>query len=122
MGHVAFRATSPDALERRAAIIDAAGFGHGWTDGDLGHGRTYSFSTTDGHRMEIYYETEWYAPPPQLKPALKNQAQRYPARGVNVRRLDHLNLLAAEGRALRPFFEDVLGIRTPEMIFPHSGG
>jgi len=62
MGHVAFRATSPEALERRAAIIDAAGFGTGWTDGDLGHGRTYSFRTTDGHNMEIYYDTEWYAP------------------------------------------------------------
>jgi catechol 2,3-dioxygenase len=51
MGHVAFRAASPDALERRAAIIDAAGFGRGWTDGDLGHGRTYAFRTSDGHEM-----------------------------------------------------------------------
>src|SRR5439155_24505256 len=73
MGHVAFRATSPEALERRAAIIEAAGFGTGWTDGDLGHGPAYSFTTTDGHAMEIYYETEWYTPPPALKPALKNQ-------------------------------------------------
>src|SRR3989449_1560991 len=121
MGHVAFRATSPEALERRAAIIDAAGFGHGWTDGDLGHGRTFSFSTTDGHSMEIYYETEWYTPPQALKPALKNQAQRFPARGVNVRRLDHLNLLAADVRALRLFFEDVLGMRTTEMIVLDSG-
>jgi len=121
MGHVAFRATSPEALERRAAIIDAAGFGTGWTDGDLGHGRTYSFRTTDGHKMEIYYDTEWYAPPPNLKPALKNQAQRFPARGVNVRRLDHLNLLAADVRALRLFFEDVLGMRTTEMIVLDNG-
>ena len=121
MGHVAFRATSPEALERRAAIIDAAGFGTGWTDGDLGHGRTYSFRTTDGHNMEIYYDTEWYAPPPHLKPALKNQAQRFPARGVNVRRLDHLNLLAADVRALRLFFEDVLGMRTTEMIVLDNG-
>ncbi len=121
MGHVAFRATSPEALERRAAIIDAAGFGTGWTDGDVGHGRTYSFRTTDGHNMEIYYDTEWYAPPPNLKPALKNQAQRFPARGVNVRRLDHLNLLAADVRALRLFFEDVLGMRTTEMIVLDNG-
>ena len=49
MGHVAFRATSPEALERRAAIIGAAGFGTGWTDGDLGHGPAYAFTTTDGH-------------------------------------------------------------------------
>src|SRR5207249_4354071 len=67
------------------------------------------------------YETEWYAPPAQLKPALKNQAQRFPARGVNVRRLDHLNLLAADVRALRLFFEDVLGMRTTEMVVLDSG-
>src|SRR5207237_10284950 len=78
MGHVAFRATSPEALERRAAIIDTAGFGTGWRDGDVGHGRTSSFMTTDGHNMEIYYDTEWNAPPPHLKQALKNQGQRVP--------------------------------------------
>src|SRR5207247_2913965 len=121
MGHVAFRATSPEALERRAAIIDAAGFGTGWTDGDLGHGRTYSFRTTDGHKMEIYYDTEWYAPPPELKPALKNQAQRFPARGVNVRRLDHLNCLAVDIKANRLFFENYLGLRTTEQIVLNDG-
>ena len=84
MGHVAFRATSPEALERRAAVIDAAGFGHGWTDGDLGHGRAFSFGTTDGHRMEIYYEAERYLAPESLRPALKNQPQRNLGRGVAV--------------------------------------
>ena len=48
--------------------------------------------------MEVYYETEWYKPPPELKPSLKNQAMRYPARGANVRRLDHLNLLTSDVR------------------------
>src|SRR5262245_66112273 len=48
MGHVAFRATSPEALERRAAIVDGAGFADGWTDGDLGHGRTFTCHTKIG--------------------------------------------------------------------------
>jgi catechol 2,3 dioxygenase len=121
MGHMAFRATSPEALQRRAAIIAQSGLGKGWTDGDLGHGPAYAFETTDGHGMEIYYETEWYTPPPELKPALKNQAQRFPARGINVRRLDHLNLLAADVVSLRHFFEDVLGMRTTEMIVLDNG-
>jgi catechol 2,3-dioxygenase len=121
MGHMAFRATSPEALQRRAAVIEASGFGKGWTDGDLGHGPAYAFDTTDGHAMEIYYETEWYRPPPELKPALKNQAQRFPARGINVRRLDHLNLLAADVAELRQFFENVLGVRTTEMIVLDNG-
>ena len=121
MGHMAFRATSPEALDRRAAIIEATGLGRGWTDGDLGHGRAYVFDTTDGHHMEIYYDTEWYAPGPELKPALKNQAQRFPARGANVRRLDHLNLLTSDVAELRHFMEDAVGLRTTEMIVLDNG-
>ena len=78
MGHFAYRATSPEALQRRVGIIEKSGRGKGWTDGDLGHGPAYAFTTPDGHNMEIYYETEWYKAPPELKPALKNQAQRFP--------------------------------------------
>jgi catechol 2,3-dioxygenase len=121
MGHFAFRTTSPEALERRAAILEKAGFGVGWTDGDLGHGKTFAFKTSDGHAMEIYYETEWYKAPEHLKPSLKNQAMRFPARGVNARRLDHLNLLADDVPALKAFFEDALGLRTTEMIVLDSG-
>jgi catechol 2,3-dioxygenase len=121
MGHMAFRATSPEALEHRVAVIEASGLGRGWVDGDLGHGSAFAFTTPDGHNLEIYYETNWYAPPPGLKPALKNQAQRFPARGANVRRLDHLNLLTADVAILRRFMEDVLGLRTTEMILLDNG-
>ena len=121
MGHFAYRATSPEALQRRVAIIDKAGLGRGWTDGDLGHGPAYAFATPDGHGMEIYYETEWYQAPPGLKPALKNQAQRFPARGVNARRLDHMNLLTSDVVQLRQFLEEVLGLRTTEKIVLDSG-
>ncbi len=116
LGHFAYRATSPGALVGRAKAIEASGLGKGWTDGDLGHGAAFRFTTPDGHRMEIYYETEWYKPPPALEPALKNQAQRFPARGVSVRRLDHMNLLTSDVAALRRFMEDVVGLRTTEMI------
>ena len=81
MGHFAYRASSPEALQRRVAVIERAGLGKGWTEGDLGHGPAYAFTTSDGHDMEIYYETEWYQAPPELKPALKNQAQRFPHAG-----------------------------------------
>jgi catechol 2,3-dioxygenase len=121
MGHFAFRTSSPEALQRRVKVIQDAGFGTGWTDGDLGHGPAYSFTTTDGHRMELYYETEWYKAPAELKPSLKNQAMRFPARGVNVRRLDHLNLLAADVSALRQFFVDILGMRVTEQITLDNG-
>jgi len=121
MGHFAYRSSSPEALQRRVAVIEKAGLGKGWTEGDLGHGPAYAFTTSDGHNMEIYYETEWYQAPPELKPALKNQAQRFPARGVNARRLDHMNLLTSDVVQLRQFMEDVLGLRTTEKIVLDSG-
>jgi catechol 2,3-dioxygenase len=121
MRHFAFRCTSPEALQRRVKIIEQAGLGVGWTDGDLGHGPAYAFKTSDGHNMELYWETNWYKAPDHLKPSLKNQAMRFPARGANVRRLDHLNLLAADVPALREFFENILGMRVTEKIVLDNG-
>ena len=114
--HMALRAWSPEALERRVAAIEATGLGEGWIEGDLGHGPAYRFRDPDGHLMELYFETEKYDPPEHLKPSLKNQPQRYVGRGAAVKRLDHINLMAADVRPTREFCEDVLGYRLYERI------
>ena len=121
MGHAAFRARSPQALGRRVAALQASGRAVGWLEGELGHGPAFQFRDPDGHLLELYYETEWYEPAAALRPSLKNQAQRYPARGVNVRRLDHFNCLAADVRANREFFERTLGFRLTEQIVLDDG-
>ena len=84
LGHAAFRTRSPQALERRIAALRANGH-KVWEEADqLGHGSGFRFHDPDGHVFELYYDTEWYQAPPELRPALKNQAQLFPARGVNV--------------------------------------
>ena len=114
LGHLAFRAWGPAELERRVRALERSGQGLGWTDGDLGHGPAYQFADPDGHRMELLYEVEHYAPPEHLRPAMTNQPQRYVARGVAVKRLDHVNLLAAEVEQNRRFAQDPLGLRLYE--------
>jgi catechol 2,3-dioxygenase len=121
LGHAAFRARSPQALTRRVEALKGAGAGVGWVEGELGHGPAFQFRDPDGHLLELYYETEWYAPPAGLTPALKNQAQRFPARGVNVRRIDHFNCLAADIAANREFFQRMLGFRLTEQIVLDDG-
>src|SRR3569623_1926304 len=121
MKHVAYRCRSPQALERRAAALKGSGFDIGGTDGELGHGKTFVCKDPDGHVIELYFETEWYEAPPELKPSLKNQAQRFPGRGCNVRRLDHWNGLAADITACRKFFEEYLGFRLTERIELNDG-
>ncbi|TDT98277.1 catechol 2,3-dioxygenase [Streptomyces sp. 846.5] len=115
------RAGSQEALERRVKAVDEAGLGIGWQDGDPGLGPTYLFRDPDGHEFELYWESEWYQAPPEFAPALKNQPQAYPGRGVGVRRLDHINYLAAEVESSSEFVRDVLGAHTTEEILLDNG-
>jgi catechol 2,3-dioxygenase len=114
--HMALRTWSPEALERRVAAVEATGLGIGWIDGDHGHGPAYRFTDPDGHVFELLYEVERYEAPPELRPALKNQPQRYTGRGSAIKRLDHVNVLAADVRASRIFCTEQLGYRLHERI------
>ncbi|OLT04550.1 catechol 2,3-dioxygenase [Pseudonocardia sp. CNS-004] len=121
VGRTALRASSEEALKRRVAAVEERGLGIGWIDGDPGIGPTYLFRDPDGHEIEIYWETERYQPPEHLRPALKNQAQAYPGRGVSVRRLDHVNYLAKDAAGNGGFICDALGGRVTEQIQLDTG-
>jgi catechol 2,3-dioxygenase len=121
VGHLAYRTVSPEALARRVEALEGAGVAGEWLDGDVGHGAAYSFLDPDGHRLELFYESERYAAPPELRPSLKNQPQRYPGRGAGVRHLDHVNFLAVDPAENRAFLEGALGLRLTEQIVLDDG-
>ncbi len=121
LGHVAWRTTSPQALERRAKVIEATGLGKGWIDGDQGHGRAYQFTDPDGHKMEILWDVEYYQAPPEKQTELLNRPQKRPLRGVPVRRLDHVNLLASSVTPNRNFMMEQLGFRLREHVMLNDG-
>ncbi|MGZ4166736.1 MAG: VOC family protein [Solirubrobacteraceae bacterium] len=121
LGHVAIRAWNPEALQRRVDGIEATGLGEGWIDGDHGHGPAYAFRDPDGHRFELFYEQDRYVAPEALRPRLKNVPQRHVDRGASVKRIDHVNILAADVAANRRFAEQQLGYRTYEQVILDSG-
>jgi catechol 2,3-dioxygenase len=122
VGHIAYRADSPEALVRRVEAIEASDFKViGWLDNETGHGRAFRFEDPFGHIFEIYYDTVRYRPPDVEKPKLKNLAQRFHGRGCCPRRIDHLNLLAADVAEFRRFMETCLGSRLTEMIQLDNG-
>ena len=121
LGHIGWRAISEDALERRAAEIEATGLGLGWMNGDFGHGRSYRFHDPDGHLMEVYYEEEKYRAPDEKRSALKNQPSKYPSRGVAVRRTDHLAVLCREVAPNRDFVSGCLGLQLREQVVFEEG-
>jgi catechol 2,3 dioxygenase len=118
MGHVAWRAVSPQALQRRVAALEEHGTAGEWIDGDFGHGKAYTFIAPSGQRNEIYYETEKYQAPEEKMSYLPNQPQSSVARGVGAARIDHINVLARDVPAAREFMSDTLGFKLREHLVP----
>jgi catechol 2,3-dioxygenase len=121
VGHIGYRASSPEALERHVAAIEQAGIGIGWDDGDLGRGSAYRFKDPFNHVFEIHCNTNLYVPTEATKPALKNITSAYPGVGVCPHRLDHLNLLPSDGTVFRAFMQPCLGSRVTEQIQLDNG-
>jgi catechol 2,3-dioxygenase len=121
VGRIGWRAASPQALERRAAAIEAAGLGRGWTNSDHACGRTFAFDDPDGHKMEIYYDETAFEAPDALRSTLNNLPMKYPLRGVGVRKTDHLALLCKDVEKNRAFAQDVLGLRLREQVIYENG-
>lgn len=122
VGHIAYRVSSPEALDRRVAAIEASGFKtHGWVDGDMGHGRAYRFEDPFGHVFEVYWQTNRYQAEAADRPALKNTASRFHSTGACPRRIDHLNLLSDDVAEFGRFMVICLGSRVTEMIQLDNG-
>jgi catechol 2,3-dioxygenase len=122
VGHIAYRAASPEALERRVKAIEASGYKVlGWVDGDMGHGPAFRFEDPFGHVFEIYWETKRPELSEADRPALKNMASRFHAQGACPRRIDHLNLLSDDVTEFRRFMESCLGSRVTELIRLDNG-
>lgn len=116
LGHIGWRATSPQALVRRVEAIEASGYGVGWENDNYGHGPSYAFKTPDGHNMEIFWEVEYYECLPENKSKLLSRFNKRPNIGVPVRRLDHINLFSSNPKADTDFLVEVLGFKIREQI------
>jgi catechol 2,3-dioxygenase len=120
-GVVAWRTTSPLALDRRVRALESAGLGGTWSEQDFGRGRTYHFRDPDGHAMALYYEEQAYVAPDGLRSTLKNLPQKFTARGAAVRRTDHLAMLCKDVTTNRRFAETLLGFQLRETVLFEQG-
>jgi catechol 2,3-dioxygenase len=121
VGRTYLRAASPQSMARVAEQIDAAGLGSGVVKDVYNLGEVYTFHDPDGHEMGLYWDVDWYQPDDTDRPGLKNQAAAYPARGANLRRLDHVNYLTSDVPAAAAFLADLLGARCTEQIVKDDG-
>jgi catechol 2,3-dioxygenase len=121
IGRTYLRAASPQALDRLTTSLSATGQARRVDRDVRGLGEVHLFTDPDGHEMGLYWDVDRYVADDQDRPGLKNQAAAYPARGANVRRLDHVNYLTADIPGTTAFLGDVLGARRTEQIIDDSG-
>ncbi|GHE30626.1 hypothetical protein GCM10017771_46880 [Streptomyces capitiformicae] len=117
----ALRTSSEEALQRRVEELENTGRAGRWVEDEPGIGPLYVTTDPDGHEVALYWRSEWYEAPDDLKPGLKNQSQAKPGHGVGVRRLDHVNFLASDVAANAAFTREVLGARATEQIVLDTG-
>lgn len=118
---ITWRAASREALERRVKALEASGHGEGWREGDYAHGPAYAFRSPDGHPMKILWELDYFKAPDDLRSKLRNRPSRRPLRGVPVRRIDHVNVMASDVARNRQFLMDVLTFRLREQKIGEGG-
>ncbi|WP_433518715.1 catechol 2,3-dioxygenase [Nonomuraea sp. CA-143628] len=121
ISRTALRTSSEEALNARVKALENAGLTGAWVEDEPGIGPLYVTHDPDGHEIALYWESEWYQAPPELRPGLKNQPQAKPGQGVGVRRLDHVNFLAADVAPNADFTHRLLGARPTEQIVLDSG-
>ena len=118
LAHMALRAWSREALERRVALVEAAGLGEGWIDGDVGPRPRLSLHATPTATSSSSLRGRALQPPPEhLRPSLKNQPQRYV--GARRRRSSAWTTSTSSPPTCAPTASsasDVLGYRLHERI------
>jgi len=114
LGHIGWRAAGPDELKTAVARLEAAGAGDGWHDDTPGHGPAFRFRNPGGHAQEVFWESERFNPPDDLKPNYPNRPQRYRGRGVGARYLDHVTVTSSNIMENFHWYRDTLGFRFME--------
>lgn len=114
LGHIGWRASSPEALERAVASLEAAGAGEGWHEGSAGHGPAFRYRGPGGHLHEIIWELERYEPPTDMRSTFPDRPQRYVPRGIAPRQIDHVTVMTVDPLGDARWHEEQFGSRFME--------
>jgi catechol 2,3-dioxygenase len=117
LGHLGWRADSPEALEDCVAYLEQIGAGDGWVEGDLGHGKAYRFKSPDGHQHEVFWEVEWLRETGERRSIYADRYASNRLKGANPRRFDHVTYMVSKGKyqAEKEFWKG-FGLKNPDEI------
>lgn len=120
IGHTAWQVAEEQDLDHLGERLRAAGVETWWVEDEPGQGPGLRFHDPAGHVHELVYELE-RTPGDAVESRLHNQPLRIRGRGIEPRRLDHVNLLAPDVGAISGFLQDALGFHLREKVSNPTG-
>jgi catechol 2,3-dioxygenase len=109
LGHIGWRAWSPDHMQTLIGQVDAAGAGEGWYEDSVGHGPAYRYRGPGGHLHEIFWEIKQYEAPDDMKSTFPDRPQRYAPRGIAPRQIDHVTVATRDPLGDAGWYRDHVG-------------
>ena len=97
LGHVGWRADSPEDLDIVVARVQSDPVAHGeWVSDSIGHGRAFRFRGPGGHAHVVFWDVTRAVCPPGEESQYPNRVQRTNPRGVAAQQLDHVTVATVD--------------------------
>ena len=108
---MAWRTSSPEALEEAAKRIEAAGVHGEWLDDVPKIGRAYRFVGPWGHAMTLHWDVTRFQAPGHVASIYPDRPEKRSKVAGAPRQLDHVTIAASDVDAFAAWYNDVLGFR-----------
>jgi catechol 2,3-dioxygenase len=107
---MAWRTSSPEALEEAARAVEAAGVQGEWFDGHA-IGRAYRFTGPWGHEMTLHWDAEHVHAEGETASIYPDRPNRRSRVAGAPRQLDHITVATSDVDGFAKWYSDVLGFR-----------
>ncbi|WNM28463.1 VOC family protein [Demequina capsici] len=110
LASMAWRTSSPEALEEAARRVEAAGIEGAWVE-ENAVGRTFQFVGPWGHPMTLHWDVEHFHATGAKASIYPDRPQRRSRHLGAPRQLDHVTIATSDVDAFAAWYRDVLGFR-----------
>ncbi|THG31660.1 VOC family protein [Naasia lichenicola] len=107
---MAWRTTSPEALEEAVRRIEEAGVEGEWFDG-YQIGRAYRFTGPFGHSMTLHWDVVRHRSEPHVASIYPDRPEKRSKIAGAPRQLDHVTIAASDVDGFAKWYNEVLGFR-----------
>ncbi|MFW0796739.1 VOC family protein [Gordonia sp. CPCC 205515] len=111
MVSMAWRTTSPEALDEAVRRIEQSGYTGEWREPGARLGKSYVFTGPYGHTMQLFWEVEKYKAPAELASQYPDRPEKRSSHGLAPRHLDHVTIATRDVVGFCEYYRDVLGFR-----------